>query len=110
MDVVTAITISYGSVIPPKLNILANTVYFALEFSLGYSFLRYVESYVNQIVSRIKSVRVNKIIYISLLGILGLNMFTGFLFSFSEVGEYIHGSLYLFTLYRSIIYSFQWWC
>lgn len=94
-DIVTAITISYGSVVPPKLNMLANTVYFMLTFSLGYSFLRYVESYVNQGVSRLKSIRVNKIVYILLLLLLVLNMFTGFLFHFNEKGEYIHGNLYL---------------
>lgn len=97
MDIVTAITISYGSVIPPKLNIIANTVYFILAYSLGYSFLRYVESYVNQNVNRGKSIRVNKIIYFLLLGLLILNMSAGFLFSFNEAGEYIHGSLYLFV-------------
>ena len=106
MDVVTDITISYGSVIPPKLNTLVNTVYFASEFSLGYSFLRYVESYVNQSVSRIKSVRVNKIMYFLLLGLLVLNMFTGFLFSFNEAGEYIHGSLYLFVYIVPFYYVF----
>ncbi len=37
MDIVTAITISYGSVIPPELNVFANTIYFALTFSLGYA-------------------------------------------------------------------------
>lgn len=97
MDIVTAITISYGSVVPPKLNIFVNTVYFALAFSLGYSFLRYVESYVNQNINRIRSIHVNKIVYLLLLGLLVLNMFTGFLFSFDEMGEYIHGSLYLFV-------------
>ncbi|MDE6210323.1 MAG: HD-GYP domain-containing protein [Lachnospiraceae bacterium] len=95
MDIVTAITISYGSIIPPIVNILANTVYFMLTFSLGYCFLRYVESYVYQYVSRVKSIHINKIIYLLLLVLLILNMFTGFLFSINEKGEYIHGSLYL---------------
>lgn len=35
MDIATAITISYGSVIDPKLNILINTVYFTMTFSSG---------------------------------------------------------------------------
>ncbi len=97
MDIVTAVTISYGSVIPPILNVLVNTVYFVLTFSLGYCFLRYVESYVNQSVSRSRSIRINKIVYLALLVLLILNMFAGFLFSFNEKGEYIHGSLYLFV-------------
>lgn len=106
MDIVTAITISYGSVIPPILNILANTVYFGLAISLGYCFLLYVESYVNESAGRIKSIRVNKISYLSLLAILVLNMFTGFLFSFNEEGEYIHGILYLFIYIVPLYYLF----
>ncbi len=106
MDIVTAITISYGSEIPPKLNILTNTVYFGLAISLGYCFLLYVESYVNENAGRIKSIRVNKISYLSLLAILVLNMFTGFLFSFNEAGEYIHGSLYLFIYIVPLYYIF----
>lgn len=104
MDIVTAITISYGSVIPSKLNIFANTVYYILAFSLGYCFFRYVVSYVDQNVSRVKSVGVNKIIYLLLLVLLVLNMFTGFLFSFNEEGEYIHGSLYLFVYIVPLYY------
>ncbi len=34
MDIVTAMTISYGKVIPSELNILANTAYFGLAISL----------------------------------------------------------------------------
>lgn len=94
-DIVTAITISYGSVVPAILNLLINTMYFVLTFSLGYCFLRYVESYVNQNVSRLKSIHINKMIYFGLLAMLVLNMFTGFLFTFNEAGEYVHGGLYL---------------
>lgn len=35
MDIVTAATISYGSVLSPKLNVFVNTVYFLLTSSLG---------------------------------------------------------------------------
>ena len=104
MDIVTAITISYGSVVPQKLNIAANTVYFALTFSLGYCFLRYVESYVSQNVSREKHVRINKIGYLFLIALLILNMFTGFVFRFNEEGEYIHGSLYLLVYIIPLYY------
>ena len=104
MDIVTAITISYGNVIPPPLNILVNTVYFMLTFSLGYFFLRYVESYVHQSVSRVRSIRINKISYILLLALLVCNMFAGFVFSFNEKGEYIHGSLYLLVYIVPLYY------
>jgi len=103
-DIVTAITISYGSVIPPKLNVLANTAYFVLTFSLGYCFLRYVGSYVNQDISRLKSIYINKIIYILQLAVLVFNMFTGFLFSFNKKGEYVHGSLYLLVYIMPLYY------
>lgn len=104
MDIVTAVTISYGSMISPKLNIAANTVYFALAFSLGYCFLRYVESYVNQDINRLKSIQINKIVYFLLLALLVLNMFTGFIFGFNEAGEYMHGSLYLLVYIIPLYY------
>lgn len=106
MDILTAVTISYGHVIPPILNILVNTVYFALVFSLGYYFLRYVESYVNQGVGMEKSIRINKICYFTLLVLLFLNLFMGFLFRFNEAGEYVHGSLYLLVYIVPLYYLF----
>lgn len=104
MDIVTAVTISYGSVIPPKLNLLANTVYCGLAISLGYCFLQYVESYVNEDAGRIKSIHINKCVHLSLLAIIAINMFTGLLFSFNEEGEYIHGSLYLLIYIAPLYY------
>lgn len=106
MDIVTAVTISYGRVIPPALNTLANTVYFTLTVSLGYCFLRYVESYVVHSVNREKRMRANKIIFLLSLGILILNAFTGFLFSFNGAGEYVHGGLYLFVYIAPLYYVF----
>lgn len=103
MDIVTAVTISYGSVISPELNIIANTVYFALTFSLGYTLLRYVESYVGHS-KRLKDIRANKVLYLLLLVILAINMITGILFDFNADGEYIHGSLYLLVYLVPIYY------
>ena len=94
-DIVTAITISHGSVVPPMLNLFASTVYFSLTFSLSYQFLRYVESYVNQDTGQLQAIRINKIVYLLTLLLLVLNLFTGFLFHFNKAGEYIHGNLYL---------------
>lgn len=104
MDIVTAITISYGQVLPAWLNLLANTIYFALTFSLGYCFLLYVESYVSQKTDRAKSIYINRIIYLSTLVLLVLNIFTGFLFRFNEKGEYIHESLYLLVYIVPLYY------
>lgn len=104
MDIVTAVTISCGSVIPPEVNTLVNTVYFVLTFSLGYALLRYVESYVGHSTQREKKLRANKVIYFLLLSVLLLNIFTGFLFHFNGQGEYVHGSLYLVVYLVPIYY------
>lgn len=104
MDIITAITISYGSVIPSEVNILVNTFYFMLTFSLGYALLLYVESYVGHSVHRTLNMRINKIIYILLLSFLLLNVFMGFLFSFNGEGEYVHGNLYLLVYLAPIYY------
>lgn len=104
MDIVTAITISYGSVLSPELNTLANTVYFVLTFSLSYTVLRYVESYVGQRAQRLKKIYAAKIIQIFLLSILFVNIFTGFLFRFDAEGRYLHGNLYLLVYLVPIYY------
>lgn len=104
MDIVTAITISYGSVIPAWLNTLVNTVYFVLTFSLGYALLRYVESYVGHNPRRSKNIRANKLLYVFLLLILCANMLMGFIFRFDGAGRYIHGSLYLLVYLVPIYY------
>ena len=103
MDIVTAITISYGSAIPPKVNIVANTIYLVLNCSLAYVFLRYVESYVYQDDNR-KNIRINKIIYGIQLAILVLNMFYGFLFKFNAEGEYLHGNMYILVYVMPMYY------
>ncbi|MCM1283843.1 MAG: HD-GYP domain-containing protein [Muribaculaceae bacterium] len=104
MDIVTAITISYGSVIPPVLNILLNTIYFVMTFSLGYFFLRYVESYVEQSTQMDKSIHINKTGYVLLLALLVFNMFFGFLFTFHADGTYVHGGLYVLVYIVPLYY------
>ena len=58
MDIVTAVTISYGSVIPPAINIVANTLYFSSSFCLAYTFLQNVESCVTQNESKKRNMEV----------------------------------------------------
>lgn len=94
MDIVTAVSISYSSVIPTILNIVLNTIYFAFAVSSAYAFFVYIESYIRQ-EKRGKIVRINRIFYYLMLIVLLLNMFGGFLFSFNAEGEYVHGKLYL---------------
>lgn len=104
MDITTAITISYGNVIPTMLNTLVNTIYFALTSTLGYVLLRYVESYVGHDAHRSRNIQANKILYLFLLFLLCMNIPTRFLFYFNEKGNYIHGNLYLLVYLIPIYY------
>ena len=102
LDIITAITISYGKVIPAKLNIVINTIYFASVCNSSYALLQYVESYIHRDKKRILA-KVQEIVYFLMLGVLLVNMFSGFLFTFNGEGEYIHGSLY-FLVYAMPMY------
>lgn len=104
MDVVTAVTISYGSVIPPVLNVAANTIYFTSSFCLSYTFLQYVESNVRRNESGKVRILINKVLLAVQLAMVFLNMFTGHLFSFNENGEYIHGELYVVVYLGPLYY------
>lgn len=104
MDIITAVTISFGNVIPAALNIAVNTIYFALTFCLGYIFVRYVESYVYQKGANRKSLKINRTILLFQVVLLFINMFTGFMFDFDGEGRYIHGSIYLLVYIVPIYY------
>ena len=95
LDMVTACTISYGAIVPRGLNILVNTIYFALNGLLGYLYTNYCQQYRN-------IYRRNRFIYllsqVLLFGywvLLLFNTFTGLLFYFDQNGNYCHGILYL---------------
>ena len=95
LDMVTACTISYGAIVPRGLNILVNTIYFALNGLLGYLYTNYCQQYRN-------IYRRNRFIYllsqVLLFGywvLLLINTFTGLLFYFDQNGNYCHGILYL---------------
>lgn len=94
MDIVTAVTISYSSVIPRVLNIAVNTLYFALSFSLAYIFLQYVKSCVSQNIIGRQKISFNTIFLIVQFVLLFINMFTEFIFGFDRNGDYIHGAVY----------------
>lgn len=104
MDIVTAFTISFGNAIPPALNVVVNTVYFAFTFCLGYLFVRYVESYVYQKGADSRNLLINRTILILQMMILLINMFSGFIFSFDEDGRYIHGSIYILVYIVPLYY------
>lgn len=105
MDVVTAVTISYGAVIPPVINIIANTLYFLCMFAVGYVFLRYIQNYISK---KNKSVNmtVQKIVFMVFAVALLINAFSGFLFSFDREGRYIHGAGYIIVYLIPLYYAF----
>lgn len=104
MDIITAVTISYGSVIPNILNVAANTLYFTSSFCLAYTFLQYVESCVNKDGNGKTTLSVNKVILIIQLLLLFLNLFAGYIFRFNEDGEYVHGPLYMLVYLVPLYY------
>ncbi|MCM1046610.1 MAG: HD-GYP domain-containing protein [Candidatus Gastranaerophilales bacterium] len=104
MDIVTAVTITYGSVIPVALNMLANTAYFLSTFCLAYTFVQYVESCVSSNESKKTVLSVNKFLLIAQCILLFLNLFTGYIFGFDQNGTYTHGSLYLLVYIVPVYY------
>lgn len=104
MDVLTAVTISYGSVIPVALNVVANTLYFMSSFYLSYTLLQYVESYVRRSEGRKTGMLVHKVMLGIQFMLLVLNMFAGYIFGFNENGEYIHGKLYVLVYFVPLYY------
>lgn len=104
LDIITAVTISYGSVIPVTLNVVANTLYFTSSFYLSYTLLQYVESYVCRSEGGKTGMSVHKVMLGIQLMLLVLNMFAGFVFSFNENGEYIHGKLYVLVYLVPLYY------
>lgn len=105
MDILTAITISYGSVIPPVINIVANTLYFTTTFSLSYLFLQYVKGYVTRDNGKKGEAVFNRVMLILQYALLFINMFTGFIFGFNENGEYVHGVIYLLVYAVPLYYT-----
>lgn len=105
MDILTAVTISYGSVIPPVVNIAANTLYFATTFSLSYLFLQYVKGCVTRDNGKKGEAAFNRIMLLLQYALLFLNMFTGFIFGFNENGEYVHGTIYLLVYLVPLYYT-----
>lgn len=104
MDIATAIMISYGSRIPPAVNIICNTAYYVCIFTTGNRFLRYVQGYLCQKEKNTKKYVIQRLIYLLLLVSLLVNVFTGFLFYFDMNGSYIHGSFYFMAYVVPLCY------
>lgn len=95
LDVTTAVTISYASVLPDTLNLFLNTAYFVTDAFVGYQFMYYSRLCVDRGVTNSRMLLVNRCLLSAYLVILGLNAFNGCIFSMSPQGEYLHGNFYL---------------
>lgn len=103
MDIVTAVMISYGDRIPSAANIVCNTVYVCMSFSCGYIFFRYIQGYIRQEENK-RKFDAGQMIFVLLLAAVFVNIFTKFLFSFDDEGNYIHGSLYFAVYLVPVVY------
>ena len=103
LDVITAITISYASVIPAGVNTILNTVYFMSVAILGYQLVYYNYLYVYKNTKTSKIIRFNQIVVGLFAVFLIINVFSGIAFSFSEDGEYVKGPAH-WVVYISAAY------
>ncbi|MGN0318857.1 MAG: ATP-binding protein [Lachnospira sp.] len=103
LDVVTAITISYASVVPVGVNTILNSVYFMSVAVLGYQLAFYNYLYVYKNTGTSKIIRFNQIALVIYALFLIINIFSGISFSFSENGAYVKGPAY-FAVYISATY------
>ena len=94
MDVVTAVTISYGGSLPAWFNAVMNTLYFGIVSGMAYYFLDYVAAYTYSGEERGALPVIHRYVLFIYYGILGVNLFQNLLFYFDAQGEYIHGPLY----------------
>ena len=105
LDVATAVTISWGAVIPGILNTLFNTLYMAADVVVGYQFLCYVSAYVYKERESLLF-RISRGVCILCLANLILNIFAGHVFFFDGSGQYVHGPLYLLAYIVPYYYIF----
>ena len=103
LDVITAITISYASVIPAGVNTILNTVYFMSVAILGYQLVYYNYLYVYKNTKTSKIIRFNQIVVGLFAVFLIINVFSGIAFSFREDGEYVKGPAH-WVVYISAAY------
>ena len=91
LDIITAYTICYGTMVPDQLNLVLNTLY---QYSSAVCVALAMQTILNYYPSASNiSVMINRILLALLAIFITLNLFTGSMFRF-ENGAYIHGRLY----------------
>ncbi len=99
IDIITAYTICYGSMVPDPLNLILNTLY---QYSSIVCVAIAMKTILNYYPGASKaSVLLNRGILCLLIAFVTLNLFTGWMFRF-ENGAYIHGTLYHITYVLSL--------
>ena len=104
LDIASACTISYASVVPDFVNYILNTLY--LLSAIIFPFLG--QEYIKECIgwkSKIQSM-FNFILLVLYIVMLIVNFFTGILFSFVD-GEYIHGPLFLCNYVAPLLFLLQ---
>ena len=94
MDIITGRMIDFGSEIPPVVNIIVNTLYFYCSAWSLISFARYIYSFATDGKDGLFMRFCNTVtsVYYCLMTV---NIFTGWVFTFNEQGEYVHGPIYV---------------
>ena len=106
MDVVTGRMIDYGDRISPILNILVNTLYFYIVAWSILCFARYIHFFINGSKSGTYMLFCNTIMAAYYI-IMTVNIFTGWVFTFNEKGEYLHGSMYFINYILQLVIAFS---
>ena len=95
LDVISAVTISYASVVPVAVNIILNTLYFISVAVLGYQLTYYNLFYVYRNSKTSAFMRFNQILICFYAALMIFNVFSGCFFSFSADGTYVKGPAHL---------------
>ncbi|MCR5098585.1 MAG: response regulator [Lachnospiraceae bacterium] len=102
VDIVATRTTDYGHMIPPMVNIIINTFYFMVSAEGFWSMAKYLHSLFKGNYSDKYMAILGKLIYVW-LGLMVVNIFTGWIFTFDETGTYMHGSYYFLIFVFQII-------
>jgi signal transduction histidine kinase/ActR/RegA family two-component response regulator len=104
IDVITAYTISYGYMVPDRVNLILNTLY---QYSSAICVAAAMRTILNYYPSASPgSVLINRILLCLLIAFVTINLFTGWMFRF-ENGVYIHGGLYKIAYVLSLAIIFH---
>ncbi len=104
IDIITAYTICYGYLVPDSLNLILNTLY---QYASVLCVAVAMRTILNYFPGASKtSVIINKSLLCLQTGFVTLNLFTGWMFRFSD-GAYLHGRLYMIAYALSLAVVFH---